>query len=109
MRSGPLGWVERKARPSLPPVAWPIFCHRLTLAAAGGRTGSQLQAHQVGLALVTAAELEREQLPAQVGGQLPHVAQAQQLRAQAQAQVSGLGLGQALAGVLAQRGPFRGP
>ena len=62
-----------------------------------------LQTHQVGIAFVAAAEFQTEQLTAQVGCQVAHVSQAQQLRTQAQAQVGGLAFGHAGAGMLAQR------
>ncbi len=64
--------------------------------------GGHFQADEVGFRLVAAAELERDQLRAEVRGRVAQVAQAQQLRAERQAHARGLRLGQAGAGVLAQ-------
>jgi hypothetical protein len=68
---------------------------------AGAR--AHLQAHEVRLDLVVAAELERQQLRADVGRHVAELAQAEQLRAEGQQRARALALGDAFARVLAQR------
>ena len=68
------------------------------VAAAGG----DFQADQVGLGLVVAAVLEGGQLRADIGAQLPQLAEAEQRGRHFQPEAGGGGLGHALARVFAQ-------
>ena len=68
-----------------------------------GAARGHLQAHQVGLGLVVAAVFQAQQLGADVGAQLAQLPQPEQRGRHRQPQPGGLRLGDALAGVFAQR------
>ena len=103
MRVGPDGWVLMNCG-GAPLLACAIFCHSVMPACrvvAGAR--GEVDADQVGLGLVLAAELERQQLAAHVEQRVAGVAQAEQRRQQAGADLRRRALAHLLARVFAQR------
>ena len=91
------------------PVAWPIFPTGARPLAGCSRRGRYFQADQIGIAFVAAAEVQAEQLPAQLGGVVADIAQAQQLRPSEMPMLVAEFFASCSRRARAGRGPFRGP